>query len=128
MLKLTYTDAGFHLERVATPLEVTIALRVVLAMRTGGTLYAEPGRASFLLAIDAPGLSHLQAALRLEPSQTVTVDQVDDDYVEVSLSGYWVAESAQAHAGMFITVLSDQAEYFVDKLWHITQSQVSTLI
>lgn len=127
MLKLTYTDAGFHLERVATPLEVTVALRVVLAMRTGTTVYAEPGRASFLLAIDAPGLNHLKSTLHSEPNQTVAVDQVDEAYVEVSLSGYWVAESAQAHAGMFITVLSERAEYFVYKLWQVTQTQVSLL-
>ncbi len=124
MLKLTYTDAGLHLERVPTPLEVMVTLRVMLAMRTRQTLYAEPGRAAFLLPVDAPGLKQLEATLRLEPSQTVVVDQVDDEFVEIGLSGYWLAASVDAHTGIFVTVLSEWAEYVVAKLWQTTQSQV----
>jgi len=60
MLKLTYTDVGLHLERVPIPLEATVALRVILAMRTGSTLYAEPGRASFLLPADLPELNRIR--------------------------------------------------------------------
>ncbi len=47
MLKLTYTDVGLHLERMATPLETLVAQRVVLALRAGQRLYIEPGKASF---------------------------------------------------------------------------------
>ncbi|HIK14756.1 MAG TPA: hypothetical protein IGS53_05615 [Leptolyngbyaceae cyanobacterium M33_DOE_097] len=128
MLKLTYTDVGLHLERVPTPLEATVALRVILAMRTGSSLYAEPGRASFLLPADLPELNHLKAALSLEPSQTIEIDRVDQDYVEISLSGYWLANNVDAHEGMFVTVLSTRAEYFVAQLWEATQMRVSSTL
>jgi len=127
MLKLTYTDVGLHLERMATPLETLVAQRVVLALRAGQRLYIEPGKASFLLPADAPGLVHLEMALRLESSQVISVTPVDDEFVEVRVHGSWIAESADAHEGMFITAFSDRTEFFVQKLWQATQSHASSL-
>jgi hypothetical protein len=127
MLKLTYTEVGLHLERIAAPLETLVAQRVVLALRAGQRLHIEPGKASFLLPIDVPGLANLEMALRLEQSQVITVTPVDDEFVEVSVQGSWIAESADAHEGMFITAFSDRTEFFVLKLWQATQSQVSSL-
>lgn len=127
MLKLTYIEAGLHLERIAAPLEVLIAQRVLLALRAGQKLYVEPGNAAFLLPMDAPGLAQLEIALRLEQSQVISVAPVDDEFVEVSVRGSWLAESAEAHEGMFLTTFSDRAEFFVYKLWQETQSQISSI-
>lgn len=127
MLKLTYTEAGLHMERVAASLEMLVAQRVVLAMRAGQRLLVEPGKASFLLPADAPGLTHLKLALRSEQTQTIAVASVDDEFVEVSVEGSWMAESADAHEGMFITVLTDRTEFFVYKLWQATQMHISSL-
>lgn len=127
MLKLNYIESGLHLERVAAPLEVLVAQRVLLALRTGQRLHVEPGKASFLLPANAPGLVHLEMALRLEQSQTIEVVPVDDEFVEVSVQGSWIAETAEAHEGMFVTAFSDRAEFFVYKLWQETQAQVSSL-
>lgn len=125
MLKLTYIETGLYLERIAAPLEVLVAQRVILALRSGQPLHVEAGRASFLLPADAPGLAHLEMVLRQEQSQ-ITVTPVDDEYVEVSLYGSWIAERADAHEGMFVTTVSDRAEIFVYKLWQATQSHVSS--
>jgi hypothetical protein len=127
MLKLTYTEAGLHMERIAAPLEVLIAQRVVLAVRSGQKLYVEPGKASFLLPADAPGLTQLEMALRSEANPTIAITPVDDEFVEVSVAGSWVAESAEAHEGMFITAFADRSEFFVYKLWCATQTHVSSL-
>lgn len=127
MLKLTYTDVGLHLERISTPLEPLIAQRVVLALRIGQKLHIEPGKASFLLPADVPGLAHLETALRLERGQVITVTPVDAEFVEISIQGSWVAESADAEEGMFITAFSDRTEFFLLKLWQTTQSQLSSL-
>ena len=127
MLKLTYTEVGLHLERVAVPLETLIAQRVVLALRAGQPMYIEPGKASFLLPADAPGLNQLQMTLGLDHNQVITILPVDEEFVEVSLHGSWIAASMEAHEGMFITALSDRAEFFVYKLWKMTQAQVSSL-
>ncbi|MBD2019871.1 hypothetical protein H6F43_06670 [Leptolyngbya sp. FACHB-36] len=127
MLKLNYTEAGLYMERIITPLDKLIAQRVVLALRLGQFLHVEPGCASFLLPADMPELVQLEAILRQEYSSTVAVIAVDGDCVEVSLSGSWVAESVEAHEGMFLTVMSNQAEFFVFKLWQMSQVHLSSL-
>ncbi len=127
MLKLTYIEDGLHLERITAPLEVLIAQRVLLAVRAGQKLYVEPSKAAFLLPAAAPSLGHLELALKLDRSQCITVTPVDDAFVEVSLQGSWLAEDADAHEGMFLTAFSDRSEFFVYKLWQMTQVQVSSL-
>ncbi|NJP08445.1 MAG: hypothetical protein HC866_02355 [Leptolyngbyaceae cyanobacterium RU_5_1] len=127
MLKLTYTDNGLYMERVAMPLEMLVAQRVVLAIRAGQRLHVEPGQASFLLAADVPGLAQLERMLRLEQNQVVTVTPVDDEFVEVTVQGSWIAEAIAANEGVFVTALSHLAEFLVLKLWEATQTQVSFL-
>jgi hypothetical protein len=125
MLKLTYTENGLTLERAAAPLEVLIAQRVVVAMRTGQRLHIEPGTASFLLRHDTPGLAHLQRSLQLEQYSVMTITSVDDDFVELMVQGSWVAEAIDADEGVFVTALSHLTEMLVMKLWEATQSQVT---
>ncbi len=125
MLKLTYTELGLHLEQVATSLEQVIAQRSILAVRYGHTLHIEPGRASFLLPAPTPGLTCLELALRRETNHPISITTVDEGFVEVSLQGSWIAAAADAHEGMFLTCLSDRAEFLVYKLWQDSQAQVS---
>lgn len=135
MLKLNYTEVGLYMERTMTTPELLIAQRVVLAMRLGQPLYIEPGRASFLLPADIPELEQLEMALQQEYSPTVTVIPVDDEFVEVGLSGSWVAESKEAHKGMFLTVMSDslsetlreRTEFLIYKLWQMSETHISSL-
>lgn len=127
MLKLTYIEDGLHLERMTASLDVLIAQRVLLALRAGQKLYVEPSQAAFLLPADAPNLTHLELALKLDRSQSITVTAVDQAFVEISLQGSWLAEHHDAHEGMFLTAFSDRAEFFVYKLWQMTQLPVSSM-
>jgi hypothetical protein len=127
MLKLNYTEVGLYIERVTTSLEMLIAQRVVLAMRLGQTLHVEPGHASFLLPLDTPDLVQLEATLTQACNAGVNVMPVDHEFVEVSLCGSWIAENTEAHEGILIAVMSDRAEFFVYKLWHMSQAHVSSL-
>ncbi len=126
MLKLTYIEDGLHLERMTASLDVLIAQRVLLALRAGQKLYVEPSQAAFLLPADVPSLTHLELALKLDRSQRITVTAVDHAFVEISLKGSWIAEHHDAHEGMFLTTCSDRAEFFIYKLWQLTQLQVSS--
>jgi hypothetical protein len=128
MLKLNYTEAGLYLERIAAPLEVLVAQRVVLAMRAGRTLYVEPGKAAFLLPATVDGLKPLTAELDRFCNENIAIYAVDAEFVEVSLHGTWIAESTAAEEGTFITTLSDRAEFFVAKLWQISQFQMSSVV
>jgi hypothetical protein len=127
MLKLTYTDAGLHMEKVTIALEKLVTQRVVLALRLGQALHIEPSRAAFLLPADAPGLNQLRLTIRMEKSR-VSVTLVDAQFVEVCVYGNWIATSDEAHEGMFITAFSDRTELLVYKLWESTQDCVSSLI
>lgn len=128
MLKLTYTEFGLHLERVTVPLETLVSQRVVLALRMGQTLHVEPSRAAFLLSIEVPGFGELEKLIRLERIASVSIVPVDDQFVEVSVQGHWIANTVEAHSGMFVTALGDRVEFFIYKLWQATQLQAFPLV
>jgi hypothetical protein len=126
MLKLNYTDVGLFMEQTMTNPELLIAQRVLLAMGLGQTLHVEPGRASFLLPADIPELRVLAMALHQEYGSAVTLIAVDEEFVEVGLSGSWIAEDKDAHEGMFLAMMSDQLEQFIYKLWQMSEAYISS--
>ncbi len=135
MLKLNYTDVGLYRSRTMTNPELLIAQRVLLAMRLGRSLHVEPGRASFLLPADIPKLEMLEMALHREYGSVVTLITVDEEYVEVGLSGSWIAEDKDAHEGMFLTVMSvypeggtasHRTEFLTYKLWQMSEAHISS--
>lgn len=127
MLKLNYTQDGLYMEQVAAPLEVIVAQRVMLALRMAQTLHVEPGRAAFLIACEVPGLAQLVAEVQATQEVDVTLTPVDEEFVEISLHGSWIAQNSQAEEGMFIAALPARLEYFVYKLWQLTQGEIISL-
>ena len=127
MLKLNYTDVGLYMERTMTNPELLIAQRVLLAMRLGRSRPVEPGHASFLLPADIPELEVLETALHREYGSAVTLIPVDEEFVEVGLSGSWIAEDKDAHEGMFFAVMSDRTEFLIHKLWQMSEVHISSL-
>ncbi|MBD2089309.1 hypothetical protein H6F67_05515 [Microcoleus sp. FACHB-1515] len=125
MLKLNYTESDLYLERIAAPIEVMVAQRVLLALRAGQTLHVQAGRASFLIAADAPGLDQLEVLLRQEAQASLS--PVDEQFMEICVQGSWIAETADSDEGTFIAALGDRAEFLVYKLWQATQPQASYL-
>jgi hypothetical protein len=127
MLKLNYTDVGLYMERTMTNPELLTAQRVLLAMRLGRSLHVEPGHASFLLPADIPQLKVLEMALHQEYGSAVTLIAVDGEFVEVGLSGSWIAEDKDAHEGMFLAVMRDRTEFLIYKLWRMSEARISSL-
>ena len=99
--------------------------RVMLAVYTGKTLHLEPGRAAFLVSAEATGVDQLESVLQKDTTQTMTLTHVDDEFVEVSLKGTWIADSANAEAGIFITALAPTTETLIYQLWQVTQRQTA---
>lgn len=128
MLKLTYTDMGLHLERLAQSPEELVARRAILALRMNQSLHLEPSRAAFLLPADLPELPMLVATVRREKGDAIALCPVCDDYIEVSLRGMWIAPEVDAHEGTFIATMSDRLEFLLHKLWQVSQTQVSFLL
>jgi len=125
VLKLNYNDYGLFLEQVAASLDAVATQRVMLAVYTGETLHLEPGRAAFLVPSDAAGMSQLENVLQKDTTQTVTLTEVDNGFVEVSLKGTWMANSANAETGTFIAAIAPISESLIYQLWQVTQRQTA---
>lgn len=127
MLKLTYTETGFLLERLTQSLETWASARVVLALRSGTGLTVEPSTAAFLLPADLPHLSELEKLVRTESGDSIELSFCDEEYVEVILQGTWIASEPDSEEGIFATVMSDRVEFFLDKLWQEAQTLASVV-
>ena len=115
MLKLTYTENGFYLERLAQPFEEWVTARVILALRAGTNLCVEPSTASFLLPADMPQLRHLER--HQEGEDAIELSVCDAEYVEVSLQGTWMTSDSDGETGVFVTSMNYNVEFFLVKLW-----------
>lgn len=122
MLKLTYTDNGFYLERLTQPLEDWVTARVMLALRAGTSLVVEPSTASFLLPADLPQLRHLER--HKEGEEAIALCLCDAEFIEVSLQGTWMSSHTDGAEGVFVTSMSYTVEFFLLKLWE--ESQIRT--
>lgn len=125
MLKLTYTENGFYLERLAQPLEEWVTARVILALRAGTNLCVEPSTASFLLPADMPQLRHLER--HEEGEDAIALSICDAEYIEVSLKGTWMTSDIDGAEGVFVTSLNYAVEFFLIKLWEESQLRTSCL-
>ncbi len=127
MLKLTYMETGFNLERFAQSPEQLVALRVMLAMRVGQSISVEPSTAAFLLPVNLPALSLLETEVQREGTEAIAFCVADAEFVEVTLRGTWMSMDAEGVNGVFVTVVSDRAEFLLVKLWQEAQANASVM-
>jgi hypothetical protein len=129
MLKLHCTDNELFMEHITgSALEIVVAQRVLLAIRSGQPLHIEPGQASFLLPATTTGLAELD-----HPG--ISIDPVDAEFVEVTVPGTWLAERTDAEEGVFMMALGEgpdagyghKTEALIYKLWQSTQPLLSAL-
>lgn len=121
MLKLTYTETALQLEYLAGSPEDLVTRRVKLAMRVGASLFVEPSQAAFLLPADLPGLEELTDGALQDDGDAIEIYAADEDYVEVSLNGTWIAEDAEVSEGIFVAALSPLCEVLLFRLWQATE-------
>lgn len=117
MLKLTYTETDVRLECLPVAMEEFVAQRTVLAMRLGQGAIVQPGWASFLLPVGLFALDRLETAARQEAPESIELCVADDEFVEVSLRGSWLAIDAETCKGVFAATLSPHCEMLVSQLW-----------
>jgi hypothetical protein len=123
MLKLTYTENGFYMERLAQSIEDWVTARVILALRVGTNLCVESSTASFLLPSDMPQLRHLER----QQEDAIALSVCDAEYIEVSLQGTWMTSDIDGAEGVFVTSMSYAIEFFVIKLWEESQTRTRCL-
>jgi len=128
MLKLTYTERSFDLEYLTQPLEEWVAQRVILVLRIGQGLCVEPSTASFLLPIDLSGVEVLKAEVKRDDKEVIALYACDSEYIEVTLWGSWLSDDSEDAVGVFVTTISDRAEFFLHKLWQEAQESSASIM
>ncbi|MBE9037834.1 alr0857 family protein [aff. Roholtiella sp. LEGE 12411] len=128
MLKLTYTDRSFYLECLTLSLEEWVTQRVILALRVGQYLCVEPSTASFLLPVDLPGVEVLKAEVKRDDKEIIALCACDTDYIEVTLRGSWLSDGSDNAIGVFVTTISDRAEFFLHRLWQESQESSASVM
>ncbi len=127
MLKLTYIETGFNLERLAQSLEEWVTQRVIFALRVGDRLCVEPSTSAFLLPTDLLRLNLLVAEVRRQATDEIALCTCDAEYIEISLKGTWLASDAESAEGVFVAALSHSTEFLLFKLWQEAQIGASVL-
>jgi hypothetical protein len=130
MLKITYTDTGLVLEQVAQTVEALVAQRTVLTLRLGQSIVVQPTYASLPLPADLPAMAQLFKLS--QRTEAIAIDRCDSDaepsggWLEVTLHGTWIAESASSDEGIFVTELDRSLEQQLMTLWQQAQRRHSS--
>ena len=119
MLKFNYSDLGLNVERIEGTVEEIVSQRMLLAMRVQETLCAEPGGASFLVAIDHLWFDDLLKAIDQAGCSDIQVCMADAEFAEVSIIGTWIASSPESHEGILVCVLGVVLEALIDRMWAV---------
>lgn len=121
MLKITYTDTGLLLERVAQTVEAMVAQRALLTLRLGQSITVQATHASLPFPADLAGMPRL---LQLaEKTGAIEVGGCDVNWLEITLSGVWMAERSTSDEGIFVTELETTLEKHLFTVWQQAQSR-----
>jgi hypothetical protein len=123
MLKITYLESGLYLEYLSDTVEDWLSLRLILALRLGQRLVVERTTASLLLPIALVQRSALETIARREGAALLS--PVDDQDMEVSLSGTWLHSGEEE--GVFVTTLHPSIEHLLFRLWQLAQTEPSSI-
>lgn len=116
MLKITYTENGLYLERLTSSLESWLSRRVLVSLRAGTSIYAEPSTASLLLPVGLPYFQN--AKILAEKKNNLLAVNVCDEYsVEAILEGTWVTTDNACDDGIFVCHLEEDVEFFLYEFW-----------
>ncbi len=107
MLKLIYGDTGVYLERVAQTQETWLHQQLYLAACAGETLWQEIAIGTLLLPLDCA--HQLPADLDWIPC--------DDAWLEVELTGLWLAANSEVDTGTLATEQEPEWEALLFRLW-----------
>ena len=123
MLKITYLEEGIYLEHLQESVEAWKATRVLVSLRAGASIYTNQSVASLVVPAYTPYLTGL---VELEEKQLIEITPCDEKYLEIALSGTWVAQNEDSEEGVFVCELNHSSECFLFQLWQ--ESQVGTSV
>lgn len=123
MLKITYIEEEIFFEHLQQPVEAWQADRILVNLRAAVSVYVESSVASLVLPID----SCLKDLVWLAEKELIDIVLCDEEYVEVSLLGTWIAEHKNSEQGIFVCELSSDSEHCLYQLWQKAQIGTSVI-
>lgn len=124
MLKIIYSETGFHLELLSVDRQEWIDRRVEFAASMGEVIIINQQRATFLLPASTGDVTGLAANLLGAEEGSVTWHRCDCDYVEIGLDGEWICADMDGDEGVFIARLPDRIESYLWELWHAAMQEL----
>lgn len=121
MLKITYLDNDICLKYLPKPLKTWKSERILLNLRAAVGIFTESSIASLVLPAN---LTCLNKLVHLAEQKLIDVNPCDEEYIEVSLSGTWIAQSEDSEVGIFVCEISPETELLIAQLWK--ESQIPT--
>lgn len=123
MLKITYLENDIHLEHLQQPIEAWKADRIIVSLRAAVGVYVESSVASLIFPID----SCIKDLVELAQKDLIDIFPCDEECIEVSLLGTWIAENCDREIGIFVCELSPESERCLCRLWQKAQIETSAL-
>ena len=114
MIKIAYLENEIYLEHLTKSTEVWKSDRILLNLRAGISIYTESGVGNLIFPVTP---SCLEDLAKLVETEIVYINPCDEEYVEVSLLGTWIAESQDSEEGIFACDLSRDNERLLYQLW-----------
>lgn len=125
MLKITYTEDGFYLDYLTESVATWMARRTVVCLRATASIYVEPTAACVMIPRELAVISDLE---KLQADgEIIEFTPCDDEYIEVSLQGTWVASRKDSEEGVFVCDLNDRTESSLYQLWQEFQAGASVM-
>ncbi|MGB3311171.1 MAG: alr0857 family protein [Nodosilinea sp.] len=121
MLKLTYSDADLLVEQLDLSVEAVVTQRSIVALRAGQPLFVQPGYGAFALPADLPGVARLKAL----GQGAIDVAPCDTDWLEITLRGTWLTNTATRVEGILVADLGRTLEGQLVDLWRRSLSWVA---
>lgn len=124
MLKITYLEDEICLEYLAKSLEAWKTERILVNLRAAVSVYAESSIASLVFPAN---VSRLRKLISLAEKELIDIIPCDEEYIEVSLSGTWIAQSKISESGIFVCELDHDSEISLYQLWQESQLHTSVV-
>ena len=123
MLKITYLENEIRLEYLQQPVKVWKSDRILVNLRAAASVYVESSMASLIFPID----SCIRELVELASKELIDIFPCDEECIEVTLLGTWLAENQSSEIGIFVCELSPDSERRLCKLWQESQIETSAI-
>ena len=124
MLKITYLEDEIYLEYLPKSLAAWKAERILVNLRAAVSVYTESTVASLIFPANIPCLKGL---MDLAEQELINLIPCDEEYIEVSVVGTWVAHTETSELGIFVCEIDCNSELMIYQLWQESQMQASVI-